>query len=134
MTLIKWHEGFRTGIRSVDYEHENLVWIINNLVGRLAAGCPTRDIDAALGEIHTLIEAHFALEEKVMRDLRYQGYRSHKDDHDRLLEEIRDIMDDVAGDARFDFRQVLGERVNIWFTRHFATFDKDFHLATRHDR
>ena len=125
MALIEWRESYKTGIRSIDYEHENLIWVINDLMGKLSADCPTEEIVRALGGIHALIEAHFALEEKVMRDIRYTGYQAHKEDHDRLLDELREIMEGAGGGG--DFKKTLGEAVNDWFTVHFSTFDKDFH-------
>jgi hemerythrin-like metal-binding protein len=131
MALIEWRDSYKTGIRSIDYEHENLVWVINDLLDKLSHDCPTDDIVRSLGEIHALIEAHFALEEKVMRDIRYAAYPAHKEDHDRLLDDIREIMENVGGGG--DFKKTLGEVVNAWFTVHFSTFDKDFHgLAHRH--
>ena len=125
MALIEWRDSYKTGIRSIDYDHENLIWVINDLLGKLSNDVPTDDIVQALGEIHALIEAHFALEEKVMRDMRYTDYSAHKDDHDRLLDDMREIMDSVAGGG--DFKKTLGEAANAWFTVHFSTIDTDFH-------
>jgi len=55
-------------------------------------------IDAAvmdfLGELYARIAAHFALKEKIMRDNGYDEYHDHKADHERLLDDIRDLMDD----------------------------------------
>ena len=131
MALIEWRDSYKTGIRSIDYEHENLIWVIKDLLDKLSHDCPTDEIIQSLGEIHALIEAHFALEEKVMRDIRYADYPAHKQDHDRLLDDIRDIMESV-GDGG-DFKKTLGDRVNAWFTVHFGTFDKEFHgLAHGH--
>ena len=127
MALIQWQDNFRTGFSSVDYEHQNLIALINELHDRIPYDGSVDDIHFLLGEIHALIEAHFALEEKIMRDVRYPHYRPHKDDHDRLLDDIRDIMDDVADDPDFDHRQALGERVNAWFGNHFATHDRKLH-------
>lgn len=127
MALIQWQDNFRTGFSSVDYEHETLIGVINELHDRITDGCPIDDVHFLLGEIHALIEAHFALEEKVMRDVRYPHYRSHKDDHDRLLDDIREIMDGAVDDPDFDHRKALAERVNDWFGNHFGTHDRKLH-------
>jgi hemerythrin len=39
--------------------------------------------------------AHFALEERFMREHGYDQLALHKADHERLLDEIREIMDDI---------------------------------------
>ena len=127
MAPIEWRDSYKTGIRSIDYEHENLIWVINDLLGKLSDDVPTDEIVQALGEIHALIEAHFALEEKVMRDIRFTDYLAHKEDHDRLLDDMREIMESVGPGGGVDFKKTLGEAVTAWFTVHFSTFDKDFH-------
>ena len=45
---------------------------------------------------------HFALEERIMRDSGYSEYEDHKDDHEELLDEIRDLMDGFATSAATD--------------------------------
>lgn len=125
MALLKWKDDYRTGFGSIDYEHQNLILTINRIFEN-NTGDPQNLLDA-LGEIHALIEAHFALEEKIMRDQRYPAYIPHKQDHERLLDEIRDIMEAVEKDAELDTAASLGERLSAWFGIHFASLDKDLH-------
>ncbi len=127
MALIAWKESFKCGHPSVDYEHENLISLINEMHEKIADDCPAEVIGHYLGEIHALIEAHFALEEKIMRDNGYQGYAPHKEDHDNLLEEILDIMEGAQEEAAASQKEALAEKMNRWFGVHFSTFDKDFH-------
>lgn len=128
MTLIEWKDEFRIGIPSVDFEHRQLIGLINDLHANLA-GKPQRDaITTFLGEIFSLISAHFALEEKEMRAMKYDQYADHKASHELLLDDIRDIMDEVeatADDSQYE--SDLGERLERWFTVHFSTFDARLH-------
>lgn len=125
MTLLEWKDDYRTGFGSIDFEHQNLISSINQIFAdsdhdreRLLTG---------LGEIHALIEAHFALEEKIMRDQQYSAYVAHKQDHERLLDEILDIMDAVEKNKGIDTAEILGERLSAWFGIHFSSLDKDLH-------
>lgn len=129
MAPIQWREEFKTGFPSIDYEHENLISAINGLLGKIAEDCPVEDIDEGLGEINALVEAHFALEEKLMRDMAYGEYAAHKADHDRLLEVIRDIMDGIHENPDADFKATLAHQLSQWFTDHFATMDTRLHTA-----
>jgi hemerythrin len=79
-----------------------------------------------LGEIHAGIAAHFALEERLMRAAGYAEYAAHKDDHERLLEQILDLMDVYAADPEQGSR-LLSEQLSDWFSRHFASFDARMH-------
>jgi len=132
MALLQWKDEYRTGHASIDYEHEHLISSINVLYGEAEGGAGTDAALVALGEIHALIEAHFALEEKIMRDHRYADYIAHKDDHDRLLDDIRDIMDDVQRQGGGVPGVELGRRLSGWFGAHFATLDKDLHSKLGH--
>ncbi len=127
MALIEWRKEFETGISDVDYEHVRLVELINALYRNLHAR-PTRELIAGtLGEIYAKISAHFALEEKIMRERGYDQYADHKADHERLLDEIRDIMDAFEANPDFAYEGALAERLTPWFTVHFKTKDARFH-------
>jgi len=52
----------------------------------------------------------------------------HKNDHERLLDEIRDIMEDFEASDRFDEGK-LAQRLDAWFSRHFETHDARLHKA-----
>jgi hemerythrin-like metal-binding protein len=124
--LIEWRDDFSVGLPEVDHEHRELIAMINALQLEAASGAGIASVMAALGEIHARISAHFALEEKCMTSLGYEGYPEHKADHERLLDDIRDIMDDVSTTGRFD-PAVLGARLSAWFVGHFSTLDARFH-------
>lgn len=129
MALVEWKEEFKVGIASVDHEHQQLIGLINDLHAGLAAQ-PTKDsIAEMLGEIHARIAAHFALEERVMRERRYDQYDDHKADHERLLDEIRDIMDRHDSDAYFNYKTALADELGAWFAVHFRTKDARLHKA-----
>jgi hemerythrin len=129
MTLLEWKDEYRTGFSSIDYEHQTMIESINQIFKD--SGGDKETLLAALGEIQALIEAHFALEEKIMRDQRYAAYIPHKQDHERLLDEILDIMDAVEKNGENDTANALGERLSAWFGIHFASFDKDLHTLIK---
>ncbi len=79
-----------------------------------------------LGELYAMICAHFALEERVMRETGYDEYAAHKDDHERLLDEIRDLMDDYEDAGAIDM-DAFSRRLEHWFSEHFRTKDARLH-------
>ena len=127
MPLIEWRDEFNTGIGSVDHEHRELVDLINAVDEARRRQAPKEEVGAALGEIHARIAAHFALEEQEMRDHAYDEYGAHKADHERLLDDIRDIMDDHEGDAYFRYNDALAGNLRAWFVNHFKTKDARLH-------
>lgn len=123
MPLIEWDEKFSVGVAAVDHEHRELIALVNEAHERLARPGAAADI---LGEIHARIAAHFALEERLMQEQRYDGYAEHKADHERLLDEIRDIMDDYEDNRVYD-EQRFARRLAEWFSVHFQTHDARLH-------
>jgi hemerythrin-like metal-binding protein len=124
--LLAWDERYRVGIPEVDYEHQELIRLVNETYERLTPVPDPKAVAAVLGEIHDRVSAHFALEEKHMRQERYNGLPAHKADHERLLEEIRDIMDEVEEGVPFEER-AFAERLANWFSEHFRTHDAVWH-------
>jgi hemerythrin-like metal-binding protein len=129
MPLIEWRAALETGLPAVDYEHRQLVELINTLYDSIAAGGGEAAASAFLAELNDGITAHFALEERLMRQSRYSRYDEHKADHERLLDEIRDIMEEHEHGSFADAPAFLGDRLDIWFSRHFHTHDARLHAA-----
>jgi hemerythrin-like metal-binding protein len=127
MALIEWKDEFKVGIASVDYEHEQLIALLNELHAGLEGSADKDAVSRFLGEVYAKIAAHFALEEKVMRDRRYDQLQDHKADHERLLDEIRDIMDRHEADAYYDYADSLAHHLRDWFAEHFKTKDARLH-------
>jgi hemerythrin len=117
MALLQWQDRYSVGNAAVDHEHKELIDLINHLaettIGR--AGF--------FGDLHRAISAHFALEERFMREHSYDQLAAHKADHERLLDDLRDMMDEFD-DGRVDD---LSQRLDSWFSRHFETHDARLH-------
>jgi len=126
MTVLQWREEFSVGIEEVDHEHRELIELIRSLQQDLQAGADTDRVIEVLGEIYNQIAAHFALEEKMMRETYYAALADHKEDHETLLDDLRDIMDEVEDDGVLDESQ-LTDDLNRWFSDHFKTHDAKLH-------
>jgi hemerythrin len=128
MTLVEWRDDFKIGIDEVDFEHQEMIELINESYNEAKKVGSTMAVMDSLGEIFSKISAHFALEEKVMRELKYDQYEEHKEDHELLLDNIRDIMDDVS---KLD-EEEFGNQLKAWFTNHFGTKDARMHKFLHH--
>lgn len=126
MSLIEWKDEFSVGVASVDLEHRELIDLINALHALIGDSASADDVVSMLGEIFAQISAHFALEEKYMRETRYPLLDEHKGDHEVLLDQLRDIMELVDVDGSYN-EQGLSEDLERWFTEHFATHDARLH-------
>ena len=128
MKNLEWRAEFSTGLPEVDHEHRQLIGLINDALEKSAAVAAGRpEIMVALGEIYARTTAHFALEERLMLRLEYDQRHEHKRDHERLLDEIRQIMDTLEHEAGFD-QDLFTSRLSAWFAEHFRTHDARFHV------
>ena len=126
MTLIEWREEYSTGIAGVDHEHQELIALINSVYEILDNSSDKTSIINCLGDIYGSISSHFALEERWMEQNDYDNYKVHRDDHERLLDDIGEITDDVETSSELNAEQ-LRERLNNWFLNHFKTHDARLH-------
>jgi len=128
MSLINWRDEFSVGVDAVDHEHREMINLINELDDAMQGDAGQNTVVQALGEIYARISAHFALEEKMMRDARYTYLAEHKQDHEQLLDELLDVMDTVDEEGRYD-RADLSRSLDLWFSDHFRTHDAKLHHA-----
>jgi len=126
MALLEWKPEYSVGNASIDHEHEHMIQAINDLYEQLAEPVDAESVEAMLGEIHVDISAHFALEELLMRAVNYVEYEDHKDDHEKLLDQILDLMD-VFNEDPDAGRKLLKAQLSDWFGHHFASFDARLH-------
>ena len=126
MELLSWKTEYSVGIDAVDHEHQEMIGMINETYKELRGSKDPAAIEQFLGDIHMSISAHFALEERVMRQAEYGEYEAHKEDHESLLDQIRDLMDAFDENAD-EGLPLLQEQLSDWFGSHFATFDARLH-------
>jgi hemerythrin len=126
MPLLNWKDEYSVGIDAVDHEHKQLIELINRLHQELDARNSKQSVLPFFGDLLKGISAHFALEEKFMRDHVYGRLATHKEDHERLLDELRDIMDGFEHAEEINAVE-LTRRLDTWFTRHFRTHDAELH-------
>lgn len=127
---VVWRDEFSLGVPSIDHEHQELIALINAVFVRIEAG-EEQSVGDDLGEIYAGISAHFALEEQIMRAEHYDQFEDHKADHERLLDDIREIMDSYEDGSYGDRKEAFAERLQRWFVDHFKTKDARLHKRLR---
>jgi hemerythrin len=91
-------------------------------------GGPRGSVESFFADLYKGISAHFALKEKYIR--RHDDpLAARRNDHERVLDEIRDISDDFTNEAQT--ASALAGRLEAWFSRHFETHDASLHGVGR---
>jgi hemerythrin-like metal-binding protein len=125
---IVWSDDFLTGIEEIDFEHRRLVEDINALHRQLLDEAGPRRIERTLGTIHARMQAHFALEERVMLANAYPHYREHKAEHERLLDEYTELMTRFERQPSRADREAIEAMLRHWIVGHIATSDRKMSL------
>ncbi len=122
--LLEWTDACRIGVDMLDYEHQDLFTWLNELHEELLRHEDRVMVEACLGEIHARMAAHFALEEKFMRDKHYADYEAHKAEHDDLLEEFIEFMMRYSRDPNLTYGQEEQRTLTHWVIGHVLTTDR----------
>jgi hemerythrin len=126
MPLLQWKTTYALGIPSVDHEHRELITMINKVYEHMEDASDPVAVESCLEDIYASIASHFALEERHMREADYEEYDAHKDEHENLLDQFLEMLDEFVVDPQSG-RETLQKSLADWFGRHFATFDARLH-------
>lgn len=120
MALLQWNDRYSVGNPAIDHEHRELIDMVNTLHAALRTG--GGDPEAFFGDLYRAATAHFALEEELMREHGYGEYAGHKQEHEALLDDIRDMMDEGGVTD-----EEIARRLDVWFSGHFSGHDARLH-------
>lgn len=120
--LVKFTHNEEINVPSLDKQHFKMSCLINNVNN----GFEMKDnnkIEENLSELLKLLEQHFSLEEKLMKETKFPGYISHKLEHDRFYEKIRVISFNYRKNNSILTSELLSNIKN-WFYNHIEISDK----------
>ncbi len=126
--LIEWDSKLETGIFVIDQEHRFLIENIN-LLHQISTH-PQEDAAALENELTAVFDnlvhysrTHFVVEEELMRVWSYEGLHSHKLEHDRFLQRILSLQQDMQ-EQEVQLGQALLNFLKEWLTQHILVVDQ----------
>jgi len=127
-TLLEWDDSLLIGIEELDHEHKVLFADINRLHKELAKHDEKSEVDRCLGDIFVRLQAHFALEEHVMKEHGYEFFDEHKREHDELIDSYTDYMVEFLYDTGISSRNSMEDTLRSWAIHHINASDKKMSL------
>ena len=127
-STLKWDDSFLIGIDELDYEHKALIDDINQLHEKLARHDEKSEIEICLGDIFARMQAHFALEEHVMKERGYEFFDEHKREHDALLDTYTEHMVHFLNDTDISSSAHIENSLKHWILDHILVSDKKMSL------
>jgi hemerythrin len=124
MSFISWEPRFSVGIPLIDAQHKQLVVLTNKLYDACKDG-DTDVKDRFKETVHEAVEYvkyHFSTEELVMKQVKYPGFESHKNEHSVFVKEIFRKVQSFEEGKQFvpnNFVRFLRD----WILNHIAVTD-----------
>jgi hemerythrin len=121
---MEWKKEYRVGIHDVDEQHKTLIECITS-IEQAVAQYDRQSADSALDRLAELTQAHFALEESLMRTCDYPLLDAHADHHEQFSVHLNTLRE------RFIPPDVFRDRINClheWWDTHVQQHDKSYAL------
>jgi len=125
--IFQWKDEYGINIKGIDEQHKKLFEICRRISDYvLERQLPVKDegIFVILNELKEYTDFHFKYEEKFMEECSYPYLKTHRNEHNMLIEKIRKMEEKFSGDIK---RENLIELVNLvfeWITHHILINDK----------
>jgi hemerythrin len=122
MTSNELQEPLQTGVDEMDREHALELQIVRSIQRALAGG-KMEELPQLLEKLEDFTNAHFLAEQLLMRLHAYPGFEAHQQEHDELMEELRELGRQLMADDTTDpVRQA--EKLEQWLIRHIQSEDQ----------
>jgi hemerythrin-like metal-binding protein len=125
MELIEFTDDYRTGIETIDYEHQKLFIYLNEIIKALEMGDSGRLlVEINLDELIGYTVFHFNTEEGLMEKCNYEGLEEHKKGHEALKQKAINFKN------RFNEGDEIGENLveflKTWLVNHIKGTDRKY--------
>jgi len=121
MDFIIWRPSYNIGDSKIDNQHRQLVDLVNCLCAEIYRFRSNDIIDKILIQLVNYAEGHFRDEEKLMEEIGYPFYQEHKEEHERLVEEVFEFKNKY--DQGLVSKEDLIEFLKTWLIEHIIGSD-----------
>jgi hemerythrin-like metal-binding protein len=122
MGLFHRSGGYTIFIPEIDAEHRTMFRLVDELATALDSGTP-RARNEALQSIVSQMQLHFAHEERLMRDSRYDAFAWHKGQHDGARRQAKRFIKRIEEGDRKAGAEML-QYLAVWLQNHIPVTDR----------
>ena len=126
MSLIEWSHQYSIGIPSIDNQHKKLIGYINSLHYAMANGETSNVLDGIFQGLRNYTQEHFSYEEQLFAQHDYPGLDEHQQEHQRLIERVKQFQFDFDQDETGAISLELMQFLTHWLTHHILESDRDY--------
>jgi len=127
MGIISWRSEYKIGNQQVDSQHQHLLDLTNKLFETSSHKEVLKNIEI----LHAYTILHYK-EEALMKGCNYPNYLPHKKDHDLLLKQMNDFIEQLK-DGRKEVEEIK-PFIGMWLLDHVFGADAKFGEFYAHHR
>lgn len=120
---MEWESRLNIGIKQFDEHHKELIRIISELKESMHNGENHVYIKNLLFELVSYTKYHFTAEERMMEKHNYQRFHEHKQEHQKLTEQVELFLDKYSA-GKSDLDDQIFEFLKKWLFEHILETDK----------
>lgn len=123
MPRVAWDETMSVGVEAFDNDHRIMIGLINQLDSMAEAGAGPKALAPVFAVLTDYVEGHFRREEALMAELGYDGFETHRANHDRLRAGVDTLHQQFADESNPDLVNDLVAFLGTWWQSHILVDD-----------
>jgi hemerythrin-like metal-binding protein len=125
MNMLSWEKSKEIGISESDRQHRQMVDMMNNVHLAVSQNRSQKAIANAINSLIDYTKVHFEWEEDMLAQANYPRLAEHKEEHKKLLLEIKQHSQDFERGNVKVIEEAVSE-LNHWLVNHVVHSDKDY--------
>lgn len=125
MELIKWSEKYSVNNFLLDSQHKKLIAIINELHTAMKVARVNEIMQTIFDELIWYTKEHFRTEEQIMLKFNYPGFNEHKEEHERLTEQVLKLQKNYKDGETLITMETMNF-LKSWLINHIEGTDKKY--------
>ncbi|MFC1673012.1 bacteriohemerythrin [Pseudomonadota bacterium] len=124
--LLQWTKELAIGHPIIDYDHQMLVNIANDLHHAVKFDQGDEEVERSLARLIQYIETHFAREEALFDDSHYPHKEKHKKNHRDIEGLVRGFLTAFQADPEAVQMDKLLTFLKEWLLKHIGNLDRGY--------
>ena len=123
--FFKWLPEYSVNIKTIDDQHQELVNILNRLFVAVSRREGDKAVAGILDALTSYTRTHFALEERLMREAKYQDLIPHMEEHRKLIAQLDELCNKHVMEERPIYFEMLSF-LKSWLLEHIQKTDRKY--------
>ena len=124
LPYLKWKNSYYVGVEEIDYDHKQLVSLINQVVTASQDHLAENIVPNILDELIDYTKYHLRREEKLMEEYEYPERVKHAAQHVKFIDKINGFHTEYESKRKMK-NEVVFDFLRCWLIKHISNTDQD---------